>query len=210
MSPRLRIRRDPRALAVAGLTFAGFWLFRFLAPLVTTYLRRSSRNNTSAHLFRIVSRIPDEPNRHLVEARLIAALDLLATLGPVHLRWLQRRYQFLFLAHIPGDGYFQHVPDVKLLRIHPSLVWRMAPEGLAVELAGTAAQGRLRHTVLSCTDYDKQRLERLGDQERVWLARRVPEISVLGTEWQEFLAHNPAPVTDGPASPPRQARTVDA
>jgi hypothetical protein len=175
----------------AAALFAAYALFRLLAPLLRSYLRHSSRTATSIHGLRLVGKIPDESNAALLEAKLKGALDFLSVNAPVHLRWLRRRYTFLFLGDVRGGGWIQHVPDVRMLRVNPQLIWRMGTEPLAVELAGAAGRGRLCRSVASWTDYDEHRLRRVEDEERIWVARRVPEPIALGKDWSEFLAQNP-------------------
>lgn len=194
MSPRIRIRRNPVSVATAAALFAVSLILRLLAPLAVVYQRRTTRTATAIHGLRLVGKIPDEANAALLEERLRAALDLLASNAPVHLRWLQRRYTFLLVADVRGGGWIQHVPDTRLLRVHPQPIRRFGAEALAVELAGAAGRGRLCRSILTCTDYDEQRLRRVEDEERVWMARRIPETIALGKDWQEFLAQNPTPV----------------
>jgi hypothetical protein len=164
---------------------------RLLLPLAVAYQRRVTRDATAIHGLRLVGKIPDEANAALLEERLRAAIDLLASTAPVHLRWLQRRYTFLLVANVSGGGWIQHVPDARLLRVHPRLVWQSGAEVLAVELAGAAGRGRLCHSVFTCTDYSEQRLSRVENRERVWMARRIPETTALGKDWHEFLTQNP-------------------
>jgi hypothetical protein len=190
MSPSLGLRRDPLSIAkAAGLTVV-FTILRLGAPLARAYLRFSARNRPSSHGFRIVAEVPDDSNRELFVDRLSAALAFLAASAPIHLRWLRRRYELLVLADVRGGGWFTHVPDVGLLRIHPQLTWRVAPEALAVELAGAAAHGRLCKRILSWSQPGEARLKRLEDRERVWVARRLPSPGALGKDWHQFLVEN--------------------
>ncbi len=127
-------------------------------------------------------------NAGLYEARLIAALDLLARYAPVYLRWLQGTFRVLFVDQVLRIMREPVRPDywVRMLGLNPYTVWHASSEQLALYLVVEAARGRLGRRFRR-TRAGRIRASRRGLEEMVECARLLPGAPALVAECEERL-----------------------
>ena len=165
-----------RLRSLLGTPFGIF--LRLTAPFNRAWLRIVAHN---AHLtelrgFQVLvheSQTPDEANRHLLEVRLKAALDVLATHAPRHFSWLLTGYHQIFVARLRSGSLVQTIDDLRLLRLSPRLVWGSSSEELGVRLAAIAAFSRLRRAYKGHRKEASLEMTRRSFQESLWLSKRL-------------------------------------
>jgi len=153
-------------------------LLRLSAPFNRAWLRFVVRKARLTNLrgFQVLvyeSHTPDQANRQLLESRLKAALDVLATHAPRHFSWLLAGFPQIFVARVRGGFPIQPIAEFRLLRLSPKLVWHSNTEELSARLSVIAAFSRLRRAYKGHRKETTLRMTRRSFQESLWLSKRL-------------------------------------
>jgi hypothetical protein len=155
---------------------------RFILVLTRPYWKRKLPRHGGLYLWIKGS------NADLYENRVRAALDLLTTRAPVHLRWLQSTFEILIVDQLlrimrePTRAEYQ----MRFLALNPYIVWHDSIDGLALYLVGHAVMGRLGSRFRR-TRPSRLRASRRALLEMIQCARAFPDGATLAIDYEKRL-----------------------
>ena len=131
----------------------------------------------------------EDVNADIYLDHLKKGVDLLSTYAPVHLRWLRRSFDELWVNQVFMILRSSTNPNLRarILTLHPYTVWKVSAEELALYLAGEGARGRLGRR-LQRGPNGATRAHRRAIKEMIAVARKLPSGEPLVTKLHESLA----------------------